>query len=108
MGISNLFKKKGSSKKNAGKVFEAAEIIGEPSEADLRGIRFGVQSTVIMGIRCGGCGKEWKDAFYCADCIRGKGFACTNMPHIDWHIVKVGIKEKDDIPDEDEVYDDED
>jgi hypothetical protein len=63
MGILNMFRKKGSSKENAGKVFDAAEIIGEPSEADLRGVRFGVQNTIIMGIRCGGCGKEWKDAF---------------------------------------------
>jgi hypothetical protein len=63
MGIFNKFRKKGSSKENAGKIFDAAEIIGVPSEADLRGFRMGVQYTVIMGIRCGGCGKEWKDAF---------------------------------------------
>jgi len=63
MSIFNKFKKKGSSKENVGKVFDAAEIIGEPSEADLRGVRFGVQYTIVMGIRCGGCGKEWKDAF---------------------------------------------
>ena len=64
MSIFRQFGKKGSLKENEGKQFEAAAILGEPSEADVRAIRLNAQTTIIMGIRCGGCGKEWKDAFY--------------------------------------------
>ncbi len=62
MAAFRLFRK-GSSKKNEGKIFEALEILGEPTETDLGAIRLNSQTEIVLGIRCGGCGKEWKDAF---------------------------------------------
>jgi hypothetical protein len=58
MSIFNLFKRN----KNAGKVFDASSITGLPTMTDAISFSHGAQSTVVMDITCGGCGKKWKDA----------------------------------------------
>lgn len=84
MGIFDLFRRKEKSlKENTGKVFGAAATIGGPSLADVRAIALGVQSTVLMGIQCGGCGKQWKDALVPNEETRVVCPHCggTNKPH---------------------------
>jgi len=63
MGVLSWFGRKQVTKKgNEGKTFDAAGIIGLPSAADARAISLGVQNTVVIGIKCGGCEREWEDA----------------------------------------------
>jgi ribosomal protein S27E len=46
---------------NKGKTFDAPAW-GTPSFYDMEMVASGRQTTAIMKIQCGGCGKEWKDA----------------------------------------------
>ena len=58
--LNSLFKRK--KKRNEGQVFVAEKLIGGANYVDLMGYKNGTQSTVVLGIKCGGCGQEFKDA----------------------------------------------
>ena len=49
-------------KRNAGKTVDAACTIGRPSAFDMQNIARGMQKTVVIGIECGACNQQWKDA----------------------------------------------
>ncbi len=87
MSFLSLFRRgtKRPARPNAGQRFEGG-LVGFPSTFDMRNIKLGLQSTVVMGVECGGCGHRWKDAITpcrmealdCPEC-GGTNDVCLNI-----------------------------